>query len=176
MDAMNRRGAVLLAGMLLLMLLGSSTAGWAEETNVQVNAQITGRIVLNILSGDLVELSADPVDQPHDEGYTEFQVLTNALSYSVIGSFYYVMIGDYDLIAHSRFTVWSTTQGDGTVIGSPTVPPVNMDPSEGITVLAGESGWTGGEIFRVYYGLDIDFTVPPGTGITPVHFTATMTL
>jgi len=176
MNGIDIKRVALLAGMLVSIVSGSSAAGWGDGQSVQVNAQIAGRLILNIISGDLVELSADPVDQPHDEGHTKFEVLTNAISYSVIGSFYYVMIGDYDLIENGNFTVWSTTEGDGVVISNPTIPSVNMDPSEGITVLAGESGWTGGEIFRVYYGLDIDFTVPPGSGVTPVHFTATMTL
>jgi hypothetical protein len=176
MNGLNIRKAALLIGVVMSMLLGSSLAGWASSDSVQVTAEITGRIIFSILSGETVELSADPVDKPHDEGYTEFEVSTNAVSYSVIGSFNSVMIGDYDLIAHTNFTIWSTTEGDGVVISSPTVPSVGMDPAQSVTVLAGESGWTGGEIFRVYYGLDIDFTVPPGSGNTLIHFTATMTL
>ena len=65
--------------ILVLLVAGSSLRGLAETETVIINAQIGAQLVLNVVSGDCVVLSIDPLNTPSANGATVFEVKTNAV-------------------------------------------------------------------------------------------------
>jgi hypothetical protein len=152
---------------MLALTVGISLAGLAETETVTINAQIGAQLVFNMLSGECVILSVDPLNAPSANGTTVFEVKTNAVSYAIsaaIGSF---IVGSYDLIANANYHISSDTTGDGQAIGVPVVPPAQLD------ILIDESGGTASELTTIYYQLDVDYTVPWGNALEDIIFTAT---
>jgi len=152
----------------LVLVLG--VAAWAQEQAVEVNAEIGARLIFSIVDGQEISLVVDPVDSPYAEGWTNFDVKTNAPAYDVVAYFGNFTIGEYDLIGNGNFKIWSETDGDGMPISEPVVPSQTQE------ILVGETGYTNGEWFGVGYQLMIDFTVPAGEAETTIVFVASMSL
>ncbi|HDI10750.1 MAG TPA: hypothetical protein ENF77_00285 [Candidatus Acetothermia bacterium] len=154
----------------LISVLALVPLAWGQEQTVVVNAEIGAKLIFSIVDGAEIVLKVDPLDQPYAEGWTNFQVKTNAPYYNVVAYFGSFAIGDYDLIEHGNFKIWSKTEGDGAVITDPVVPAREQE------ILTGETGYTNGETFGVGYALTVDFTVPAGEAETTVVFVASMSL
>jgi hypothetical protein len=166
------RGRVLLWLLGVLAVLGFSLGasatppGQGGGTGVEMKARVGGQIVLEILSGDKINFTVDPLNNPEATATTEILVRTNAASYSITASFGAFLIGDYDLIKNGKFFIRSRAPGKGKAIADWTVP------KDEVVILKGEDGLTSGEITVVEYLLRVDFTVPPGEGKLVIIFTA----
>ncbi len=164
---LNKLGLILfLASALIFGLMG---AGFGAEQSVDIETSITQRLVFSIDEGGSVSLVADPVESPTAEGASSFNVQTNVGSYSISASFgeFSVEGTDYDLIENEKFRIKSIAPDDGDAILDWTVP------SDEITVLSGENGYTNLQTTVVNYQLNVDFTVPSGEASTTIVFTAT---
>jgi len=163
-------GAGLAMGLVLFGTLVAVAEGAQQE--VTVHAQVIQRLVFSIVEGNRISLVADPLDNPVATAGSRFEVKTNALSYSIIGSFGVFEVGDtgYDLIENGNFKIMSTAPGTGMPIDDWTVPEGEME------ILSGEDGLTNGEAIWVGYMLAVDFAVPAGAGHTTIVFTATVTM
>jgi len=155
--------------IIVLLVAGSSLSGLAETETVIINAQIGAQLVLNVVSGDCVVLSVDPLNVPIADGATVLEVKTNAVSYAISATFGTFVVGTYDLIANANYRVSSETTGEGQTIEVPVVPPAQLD------ILLNESGGTASELTTVHYQLEVDYTVPWGNAFETVICTATPT-
>ena len=140
--------------------------GQGGGTGVDVKARVGGQIVLEIVSGNTINFSVDPLTNPEATAETEILVRTNAASYSIIATFGEFLIDGYDLIKNGKFFIRSKAPGKGKPIADWIVP------KDEVVILKGEDGRTPGEITVVEYLLRVDFTVPPGEGKLVIIFTA----
>jgi hypothetical protein len=157
--------------LLLVSALTFGLTGLASgaEQSVDLEATIAQRLVFSIAEGGSVSLVANPVDSPTAEAASSFNVKTNVGSYSISANFgkFTVEDTDYDLIDNENFRIKSVPPDEGDAIFDWTVP------SDEMTVLSGEIGYTNLQTTVVRYQLNVDFTVPSGAASTTVVFTAT---
>ncbi len=155
--------------LLLAFFLGFTLVGFVRaEQSVEVNARIGAKLIFNTAPSKL-KLSVDPVDTPTDQATHKLIVKTNAPSYSITASYGEFKIGDYGLFENGNLTVASEAPDSGEGTGGDFV-----EIKDQVEILAGESGFTNNESMAATYKLNVDFTVPYGSGSTEVVYTATM--
>lgn len=160
---------VLLALVFTLLLVGTGAISYGAEQSVDIEASIAQRLVFSLDEGGTVNLVADPVDSPEAEGASAFNVQTNVGSYSIVANFgsFEIEDTDYGLIDEENFRIRSIAPDTGDAIPDWTVPSNEM------TILSGEEGYTNLETTAVQYQLNVDFNVPSGAASTEIVFTAT---
>jgi len=172
MEITNLKKPGLILVLAVALTLGVTGSVFGAEQSVEIETSITQRLVFSIAEGGSVSLVADPIDSPTAEAASSFNVKTNVGSYSISASFgeFAVEDTDYGLIENENFRIKSVPPDEGDAIFDWTVP------SDEMTVLSGEAGYTNLETTVVRYQLNVDFTVPSGAASTTVVYTATASI